>query len=94
MTFEPGQQLLHYRLTEKIGEGGMGFVWKAEDTQLGREVALKFVTGLVNADEERLARFDREAKLLASLNHANIATIHGVEEFEGTRFLVGNRSIA
>ena len=85
---EPNQMLAHYRLVERIGEGGMGVVWKAEDTKLGREVALKFLTEEFSADPERLARFQREAKLLASLNHANIATIHGLEEAGGERFLV------
>ena len=85
---EPDQMLSHYRLVEKIGEGGMGVVWKAEDTRLGREVALKFLTEEFSADPERLARFQREAKLLASLNHPNIATIHGLEEAGGHRFLV------
>ncbi|MCZ6755248.1 MAG: protein kinase [Gemmatimonadetes bacterium] len=88
MPLEPDQMLSHYRLVEKIGEGGMGVVWKAEDTKLGREVALKFLTEEFSADPERLARFQREAKLLASLNHANIATIHGLEEAGGERFLV------
>jgi serine/threonine-protein kinase len=88
MTLEAGKQLQHYRLVEKIGEGGMGIVWRAEDTQLGRDVALKFLTDTFAADAERLARFEREAKLLASLNHANIATIHGLEEADGQRFLV------
>jgi len=88
MAIEAGQQLLQYRLIEKIGEGGMGVVWRAEDTQLGRDVALKFLTETFAADAERLARFEREAKLLASLNHANIATIHGLAEAEGQRFLV------
>jgi serine/threonine-protein kinase len=88
MTLEAGEQLQQYRLVEKIGEGGMGVVWRAEDTQLGRDVALKFLTATFAADAERLARFEREAKLLASLNHANIATIHGLEEAEGHRFLV------
>jgi Tol biopolymer transport system component len=88
MTLEAGKRLRHYRLIEKIGEGGMGVVWKAEDTQLGREVALKFLTETFAADAERLARFEREAKLLASLNHANIATIHGLAEADGQRFLV------
>ncbi len=88
MPIEAGQQLLHYRLIEKIGEGGMGVVWKAEDTKLGREVALKFLTASFAGDAERLARFEREAKLLATLNHNNIATLHGFEEAAGERFLV------
>ncbi len=80
MAIEVGQQLLHYRLVEKIGEGGMGVVWKAVDTTLGREVAIKILPPDFAADEERLARFDREARLLASLNHPNIAGIFGIHE--------------
>jgi Tol biopolymer transport system component len=87
MTFEAGQQLLHYRLTEKIGEGGMGVVWKAVDTTLDREVAIKVLPDAFSEDAERLARFEREAKSLASLNHPNIAAIHSVHEAEGVRFL-------
>jgi Tol biopolymer transport system component/tRNA A-37 threonylcarbamoyl transferase component Bud32 len=87
MTFEAGQQLLHYRLIEKIGEGGMGVVWKAEDTTLGRPVAIKILPEQLSADTVGLARFEREAKLLASLNHPNIATIHGLHEADGRRFL-------
>ena len=77
MPIEPGQQLLHYRLTEKIGEGGMGVVWKAVDTTLDREVAIKILPQDFSADPDRLARFEREAKLLASLNDPHIASIHG-----------------
>ncbi len=88
MPLEPGQMLSHYRLVEKIGEGGMGVVWKAEDTKLGRDVALKLLPGVFAADPERRARFSREARLLASLNHTNIAAIHGFEEVEGVSFLV------
>jgi len=84
---ESGQQLLHYRLIEKIGEGGMGIVWKAVDTALDREVAIKVLPEAFAAQAERLARFEREAKLLASLNHANIAAIYGLHEAEGQRFL-------
>jgi Tol biopolymer transport system component len=88
MSLEPGQTLSHYRLTEKIGEGGMGVVWKATDTQLGRDVAIKVLPDLFLADPERLARFEREARMLASLTHANIAAIHGLEQSEERRFLV------
>src|SRR5512137_2325742 len=88
MTVEPGRTLFHYRLAEKIGEGGMGAVWKAVDTTLGREVAIKVLPAAFAGDAERLARFEREAKLLASLNHPNIAAIYGLEEHEGKRFLV------
>jgi len=84
---EPGQTLLHYRLIEKIGEGGMGVVWKAVDTTLDREVAIKILPEAFTEDPERLARFEREAKLLASLNHSNIAAIYGLEEADGVRFL-------
>ena len=88
MTLEPEQMLSHYRLAEKIGEGGMGVVWKADDTKLGRSVAIKVLPELFSSDPERLARFEREAKLLAALNHPNIAAIHGLDEVDGTRFLV------
>ncbi len=87
MALESGQMLLHYRLGEKIGEGGMGVVWKATDTTLGREVAVKVLPDLFSEDPERLVRFEREAKLLASLNHPGIASIYGFHEAEGNRFL-------
>jgi serine/threonine protein kinase len=76
----PGQNLLHYRLIEKIGEGGMGVVWKAEDTKLHRHVALKVLPEAMAADPERRARFEREARAVAGLNHPNIVTLHSVEE--------------
>ncbi len=87
MPLEPDQMLSHYRLVEKIGQGGMGEVWRAHDTSLERDVALKLLPESLADDAERLARFDREAKLLASLNHPHIAAIHGLHEQEGTRFL-------
>ncbi len=87
MAIEAGQQLLHYRLVDKIGEGGMGVVWKAVDTSLDREVAIKVLPEAFAGDPDRLSRFQREAKLLASLNHPNVASVFGVHEFEGTRFL-------
>jgi predicted Ser/Thr protein kinase len=83
MALQPGQQILHYRVVEQIGEGGMGVVWKAVDTTLNREVAIKVLPPMVAQDPERLARFDREAKLLASLNHANIASVFGLHEAAG-----------
>ena len=87
MPFEPNQTLQHYRLTSKIGEGGMGAVWKAVDTNLDREVAIKILPEIFAQDPERLARFEREAKLLATLNHPNIAGIYGLHETDGTHFL-------
>ena len=87
MKISPGQTLLHYRLIEKIGEGGMGVVWKAIDTTLGREVAIKVLPEALATDAERMARFEREAMLLGSLNHPNIATVYGLHEAEGTRFI-------
>jgi serine/threonine protein kinase len=87
MPIEAGQQLLQYRLIEQIGEGGMGVVWKAVDTALEREVAIKVLPHAFTADPERLARFEREARLLASLNHPNIAAIHGLHESDGVKFL-------
>ncbi len=83
-----GKTLGHYEITDKLGQGGMGSVWLAQDVKLGRQVAIKTLPEEFAKDEERLARFEREAKLLASLNHPNIATIHGLEEHDGTRFLV------
>ncbi len=87
MDLRPNTNLLHYRLIEQIGEGGMGVVWRALDTTLDRDVAIKFLPPALGDDPERLARFDREAKLLASLNHANIAGIFGAHEVDGARFL-------
>jgi len=80
MGIEPGLQLLHYRLTEKIGQGGMGVVWKAIDTTLDRAVAIKILPDSLAEDPERLARFAREAKLLASLNHPNVAAVYGMHQ--------------
>ncbi len=88
MPLSPGSRLGHYNVTALLGEGGMGQVWQATDMQLGRQVALKILPDAFAADPERLARFQREAQILASLNHPNIAQIHGIEESEGTRALV------
>jgi Tol biopolymer transport system component len=74
-----GTTLAHYKVTAALGVGGMGEVWRAEDTKLGREVALKVLPEEFAADPERMARFEREAKVLASLNHPNIATLYGLE---------------
>ena len=83
-----GKTLGNYEILSALGKGGMGEVWRARDSKLGREVAIKTLPEEFARDEERLARFEREARLLASLNHPNIATIHGLEEEDGTRFLV------
>jgi serine/threonine-protein kinase len=88
VALQPDQTLSHYRLVRKIGEGGMGVVWEALDTKLDRRVAIKILPEKIAGDEGRVARFRREAKLLASLNHPNIAAIHGLEESGGVHFLV------
>src|SRR5438477_2605737 len=76
----PPSSLAHYRLTSKLGEGGMGAVYRATATKLNRDVAVKVLPDSFAADPDRLARFAREAQVLASLNHPNIAAIYGVEE--------------
>ena len=88
MTIAAGTRLGHYEITAKLGEGGMGEVWRAKDSQLGREVALKVLPEGFTEDAERAARFEREAKVLASLNHPNIAQIYGLEASGETRALV------
>ncbi len=80
MPLNVGDRLGHYDVTALIGEGGMGQVYRAIDTKLDRDVALKILPDAFVHDPERLARFQREAKVLASLNHPNIAAIHGLEE--------------
>jgi serine/threonine-protein kinase len=82
-----GSSLLHYRVVAPLGAGGMGEVYRALDTTLGREVAIKVLPAGLTADPERLARLEREARLLASLNHPNIAAVYGLHEQGGTRFL-------
>ena len=75
-----GKTVAHYRITSKLGAGGMGEVYRVLDTKLDREVGIKVLPAAVAQDRERLARFEREAKVLASLNHPNIAQIYGLEE--------------
>ena len=88
LSLEAGHKLAHYEILEPIGKGGMGEVYRARDGKLGRDVAIKVLPEEFAKDAERLARFEREAKLLASLNHPNIATIHGIEESDGVKALV------
>ena len=83
-----GDSLGQYRIVEKIGEGGMGVVYRAQDTRLNRAVAIKILRSDVATNPDRLARFQREALLLAALNHPNIAAIYGLEEHAGQVFLV------
>ena len=88
MSLQPGHKLAHYEIREPIGKGGMGEVYRARDGKLGRDVAIKVLPEEFARDTERLRRFQREAKVLASLNHPNIAAIYGLEQSESTHYLV------
>ena len=86
--FLPGGEIGSYKILALLGAGGMGQVYRARDLKLKREVAIKILPNEFSRDSDRVARFQREAEVLASLNHPNIATIHGLEESNGTRYLV------
>jgi eukaryotic-like serine/threonine-protein kinase len=88
VSLQPGTRLGPYEISAQIGVGGMGEVYRATDTNLNRPVAIKVLPESLAADAERLARFQREAQVLASLNHLNIASIYGLERAEGTTALV------
>ena len=83
-----GRSLGGYQLQALLGAGGMGEVYRAHDTKLGRDVAIKILPPAFTSDPDRLARFEREARMLASLNHPNICAIYGLEEADGVRFLI------
>ena len=83
-----GKSLLHYEIKDRLGKGGMGEVFSARDTKLGRDVAIKVLPPDMAGDPEREARFQREARALASLQHPNVASVYGFEEADGFRFLV------
>ncbi|MSV35796.1 MAG: hypothetical protein EXQ47_09390 [Bryobacterales bacterium] len=92
MPFQPGDRLGPFYILALIGKGGMGEVYRAKDTKLKRDVALKVLPDAFARDADRMARFQREAEVLASLNHANIATIHGVHDHALVMELVEGRS--
>src|SRR5262245_60642195 len=83
-----GTKLAHYEITTHLGSGGMGDVYQATDTKLGRSVAIKLLPETFTHDRDRVVRFEREARVLASLNHSNIAAIYGLEESGERKFLV------
>src|SRR6516225_686185 len=88
MSVSPGTHFGSYEIVSALGVGGMGEVYRARDPKLGRDVALKILPDTFSRDAEHLARFQREAQLLAALNHPHIAQIHDLEEADGTPFLV------
>src|SRR5256885_12385268 len=87
MPLTSGSRLGGYEIVAPLGAGGMGEVWRAHDVRLGRDVAIKVLPADVASDPDRLARFEREARSVAALNHPNIVTLHSIEEADGVRFI-------
>lgn len=88
MSLTAGVRVGSYEVLSVLGAGGMGEVYRARDTKLGRSVAIKIVSDAFTHDPDRIARFQREAQLLAALNHPHIATIHGLEQADGSQFMI------
>jgi serine/threonine protein kinase len=88
MSLATGTRLGAYEITGPLGSGGMGEVYRATDSRLKRQVAIKILPGALASDPERLARFQREAEVLASLNHPHIAAVYGLEDVQGSKALV------
>src|SRR5690349_20289479 len=93
MSLRPGTRVGPYEIVVKLGAGGMGEVYRATDARLNRDVAIKILPDAFAGDPDRLARFEREARTLAALNHANIAHIHGLEEFSAGESPAGARTV-